>query len=366
MPSLMHMCLTKVARIVYTDPVVWNVEAEFNTPLYCLPHEKWESTIKQFLTTHYVAIGTIQRQIISLMKPTSYQISKWRNDHVDILGSSVFKPIKFRWKNVGTIDRYETARVLVKCTNFNISQRFVLACNYWIEEAVHDLWKEMPRFERDAILEETEGELPCIRIARLWVQWSRRGFRFEDPEGFVHDLLPECFDDAHLVCSILPKLPYEHALELFIDTMKNEPNKQDLRACLSKLNENQIEEVFEMEPFYALRIVLDWPLQDQFMERLDWDDLAESNFLGLLHVIICQKIVPEWRDYDYVGLLREFWEASPQDYKEYVEEDEFYPLVIKIITEGCPKPVPKEYLWHAPLNFHRNSKLCLKDMDCYD
>ncbi|GFQ97947.1 uncharacterized protein TNCT_710341 [Trichonephila clavata] len=80
--------------------------------------------------------------------------------------------------------------------------------------------------------------------------------------------------------------------------------------------------------------------------------LPNNSFLQLIHIIICQKILPGWRDFDYVNLLRRFWRESPERCKEHVRRDRIFEI-LTLILEGeefrmpLRSGVPQSYLTHA-------------------
>ncbi|GFT97362.1 uncharacterized protein TNCV_243781 [Trichonephila clavipes] len=101
------------------------------------------------------------------------------------------------------------------------------------------------------------------------------------------------------------------------------------------------------------------------METLSvvWDVLPEKDFVFLLHVIICQKILMGWRDFNYVDLLRRVWDESPVRFKGYVQETNLFRVLTEILTNRFSQnSIPERLLLHHE-DVMRNAEICNKITD---
>ncbi|GFY38441.1 uncharacterized protein TNIN_352191 [Trichonephila inaurata madagascariensis] len=99
-----------------------------------------------------------------------------------------------------------------------------------------------------------------------------------------------------------------------IDAVFESTNEMHIgRFCLSRMSADHREQLLTRFPAKVLSIYLFWPYHNFFLDAANkvWDRLPEDHFVCLLHIIICQKIAALWKDFDYVDLLRQFWQKAP-------------------------------------------------------
>ncbi|GFQ95946.1 uncharacterized protein TNCT_710591 [Trichonephila clavata] len=96
------------------------------------------------------------------------------------------------------------------------------------------------------------------------------------------------------------------------------------------------EQLLTRFPSKVLTIYLFWPYHRFFLEAANkvWDCLPEHHFIFLIHIIIYQKIVALWKDFDYVYLLRQFWQRSPDHLKQCVESTDIWEMLMEIVNPG--------------------------------
>ncbi|GFX89968.1 uncharacterized protein TNCV_886661 [Trichonephila clavipes] len=93
-------------------------------------------------------------------------------------------------------------------------------------------------------------------------------------------------------------------------------------------------------------------LQRKYAASTVQSALSNRSFLCLIHILICQKILPGRRDREYVDLLTKFWQKSPTRCKEYVKDDDIFEI-LTIVLEGegfhthLRSGVPQRYLIHG-------------------
>ncbi|GFV54205.1 uncharacterized protein TNCV_1496821 [Trichonephila clavipes] len=102
-------------------------------------------------------------------------------------------------------------------------------------------------------------------------------------------------------------------------------------------------------PLKILRVYLLWPCHHFFLDAVNnvWDQLQGRHFIRLLHIIICQKIVELWKDFDYVNLLRQLWHRSPDHLKRSIEGTDIFEILMEILKNGFnPKDAPGNFFLH--------------------
>ncbi|GFT71718.1 hypothetical protein NPIL_152511 [Nephila pilipes] len=84
---------------------------------------------------------------------------------------------------------------------------------------------------------------------------------------------------------------------------------------------------------------------DQGLE--DPDALTKYYLPGILHIILCEKIMPRGLDLDFVELLQELWSLIPNESKEFVKRCDIYEPIALIVDNGrSVLPTLKKYLYH--------------------
>ncbi|GFQ77334.1 uncharacterized protein TNCT_364411 [Trichonephila clavata] len=163
---------------------------------------------------------------------------------------------------------------------------------------------------------------------------------------------------------VFDHLPFEKRLELETESVKF-AHMPLVRHCLSRMDEQRRLQMLQQYPYQVLRIYLFWPCQALFTDAaaIVKDSLPNRSFLKLIHTVICQKILPGWRDCDYVDLLRRFWREGAEHCKEYVKGDGIFEI-LTVILEGkgfrthLRSGVPRRYLTHAG-TLTENTRRCI-------
>ncbi|GIY23284.1 uncharacterized protein CEXT_620551 [Caerostris extrusa] len=260
------------------------------------------------------------------------EIMMWGFDHCEIV-SGHFSSVKlwpdFQWKQQGRIDYLETAKALIQNENICPTERFILACNYCLEDDVHALWNKIPRDLQNRI-----ALANLSPIIQLWIGWIMRGERLDWSQ-----VVPACRRARSTFGATYKPV----GLRMFAQHLTPEDTRQcvilsierrvmhydDLYYFFKKMSTEEQIKLMEDHAFRVMKSFLHWPLQNFFMRMIDsiWIFLSEEQFRDMLHVIICQVILKGWRDFDYLMLLEVFWNKSPPAYKRFVEKDPVYKLV---------------------------------------
>ncbi|GFS76903.1 uncharacterized protein NPIL_103821 [Nephila pilipes] len=140
-PSLKDIVAAKIAITLYNDCEILHLFKE--TKLYLSPEEDRKVMIKKKWPDDIYPLP-LQQKIMSFMKPISYEVEMWKEQHETFTGNHVDQRItsEFHWKTDGTIDRLKTASSLIQSDVLQVRHRFRLACNYWTEESVLSIWEQ--------------------------------------------------------------------------------------------------------------------------------------------------------------------------------------------------------------------------------
>ncbi|GFS45112.1 uncharacterized protein TNIN_13041 [Trichonephila inaurata madagascariensis] len=352
MPSLQHIALVKIAVDLHREPEIRILETELNKRLYQLPGIVWEDIIRRKYPTSDCP-SNLQDGIVAMMRPISLEISDWIESHGAISYSDYLSGLTFF--PIGTINRMETFKVLAKDEKIKIEERFWMACHYCVSKEISIFWNKLSESDQMRICErysnDNSGKLN-VEFVKRWIKWlqgsSRRipdflpAFRGQLTPLTLHKYAPEIRD--LLISTLFQDIKQTVSTRSFVL-----PLEVRLRTDLPL-----------SFPYAFLRSCLFWPFQRFFMESLNvaWDVLSEDDFVFLLHVIICQKILMDWRDFHYINLLRRVWHESPVRYKGYVQETDMFKVLTEIINDGCPQnSIPKRLLLHHE-DVVRNAEIC--------
>ncbi|GFU07816.1 uncharacterized protein NPIL_378311 [Nephila pilipes] len=363
-PTLRHITLAKIAVVVYTDREIRNLEKELQKPLHLLPGQSWESIIKEKLPA-FVFPLVLQNEIVALMRAISFEVQQWMDDHHGILFTDDENFIRFCWNSNGTIDRLGTADFLIKSEHLSFEKRFSLACQYWPGTCILAFWRAMPRCAQTCILQKYADECSIDTIhkanVKLWITWLKEGCSCHNINCNYKCILQSFhWTKVTIHSRLLQNLFRTHRDILVTGIIKYCRSTVFVRSCLVKIDASVRKEILNSYPYQVLRIFLFWPFQDLFIDAANgvWEKLSEKLFACLLHIIICQKITLEWRDYNYVHLLRRFWHESPAGYKKYVQKTNIFLILTEFIQRGyLQNSIPGRFLLHDR-DALRNAELC--------
>ncbi|GFT16009.1 uncharacterized protein NPIL_378521 [Nephila pilipes] len=341
--SLEHLALIKIAVDIYNDPEIRSFENE-SYSITSMPMEKLEPLVKKKMLNLDI-FPRLQKRIIGLMRPISYEITTWLQDHHDVLEIKTLEPsIEFSWQSNGTINRLKTAKNIMRSEDFSVLMRFRMACIYWSEEDARRLWKDLHPSDRSYIPDTYLCEQRPI-WDNIMIDWtSYLESDLDDWTQFFHAPLSiYCREGATLQGLLFQHLTPQERMLVFKEVMAESPVYKK-RFCLSQMTANEREEIFAKEPFQVLRTFLNWPLQLKFLDVVEsiMMQLTKQHFYCLLHEIISEKIKIQWNDYDYVELLQKLWERSPGHFKQYVAQKEFFKFLMKALHHDYSVPFLEE------------------------
>ncbi|GBM80725.1 hypothetical protein AVEN_115842-1 [Araneus ventricosus] len=320
-PTLKHMAMAKVTTAVCEHPDIYP---------YTLRNFRFDQSEeeKQFCEKAEKILPlakTLQPLALIWVKTLCLEIISWRTRHYKILYSAVDNLIKFCWRSDGSIDSSKTAEALVRNENFYYIHRFNLACCYFLEKDIQDLWMRIPKNEKYFSFSHL---FHAREIIEFWLPWVESGGSAELLD-ILKSSISDLPDDVFLVeltiaevClrRFVEKLPRDKRLEWLKKITKHRLLTRDLAHFLvsGQLRNQQIA-VFTEDASVVLSSFLSWPLQIMFIDVAGhlWDHLSVENFLTVL-IDICNKINDGQKDFDYSELLNEFWTISPLPHREFV------------------------------------------------
>ncbi|GFS83545.1 uncharacterized protein NPIL_686341 [Nephila pilipes] len=360
-PSLENIAAVSVAVILYND---YEIQQSLKETLYRFsPDEQWKNVMREKMPNHIVSIPA-QQKIMSFLKPINYEAEKWKWHHRKLIGQDIDWRItsKLLWKTDGTIARFETANFFIRSDILDIRNRFKLACSYWKKESVIAIWKKMPEslcrdfsetYSRDDGFEGTDWNV------KIWIRW----YTEEYTKNSRKEICLSSYDwNAVSLQGELPlKSTPEERLEIIRRILEWECDLHTARFCVLFLKADQRLEVLKTYPYQVLKSYLLSPCQSLFIEKANYvrNDLSEAHFICLLHIIYCQRVVPDWEDSDYVELLQEFWSIIPNYHKESVKREDIYRAIELIVANGRSiLSTENQFLFHSQQNVELNVTKC--------
>ncbi|GFU87478.1 uncharacterized protein TNCV_2446121 [Trichonephila clavipes] len=305
-------------------------------PLCILHSKKWEKLVKKKVSTYPIS-ANLQEKVADMVRHVNSEVEKWFLDHSPITCRTIDMRNIFIWKSNGSIDRVKTAEVLVQVERLNISKRFIVASFYCLEGDVISLWNKMTEKEKRRCC-----DISSSLVVRIWIKWLQDGEQINWRRLAWSSVL----NPLGVRCFFLKLRPNSKkswlAASLRLRTLQND----DLLFCLSHLDRKRRSKVFEKCASQVLESFLEWPFQSSFLKMSDymWNFLKEEEFRNLLHLILYQKVLVRFGNFDYLQLLKEFWEQSPPEYKEYALKNSLSTPLSSIIRHKCSKSVLKKEL----------------------
>ncbi|GFQ69264.1 uncharacterized protein TNCT_198651 [Trichonephila clavata] len=353
MLTLKELTLVKLAAGFFKD-------CDIRRNIFCSKDEIWNEVIKERISAFGIPLK-LQEDIIALLKPIELEIIYWMEDHIGIFTDAQEFLLDFSFNPDGTVNRVKTADFLIHSKWLDVQTRFVLACQYWSSWDVRTFFRKLRKCDSKKIRKKYSTANENLNEHEKSVaQWL-----FCYRNRHIKQCRGRCYQHCiwtyvSLQSRLLDHLLQEERLSLLEDEFENTDWIHVQRFCLLRMSEDHREVLLKRFPLKVLRIFLFWPCQRFFLDAANevWDHLLGNHFTCLLHIIICQKILELWKDFDYVNLLREFWHKSPDHLKQYVERTDIFEILMKIYKNGFhPKNVPGNFFLHIG-KFNNNALLC--------
>ncbi|KAF8792018.1 uncharacterized protein LOC129968447 isoform X2 [Argiope bruennichi] len=231
----------------------------------------------------------------------------------------------FRWESTGIVDEKKTIEILVCDESLDLHFRFVLACYFCLEDHVTFLWGRMPEITK---LDNRAYTCTSLPLVSFWLKWLDREINQDSIDAIYNSFFKNSsFDgilkNTTLLSYIVGKI-YPNQRKIFLRdvALQNWEQSKITRFCLFRVDEEQQCVIFQDNPREVLISFLDWPWQKHFMglAHFLYNDLQERDYFFVMWEF-WGKIVCHWYDYDYVALLMEFWNHSPEDLKEFIRNE---------------------------------------------
>lgn len=126
-------------------------ETKIRELMYSGELDKWQQLVREKLPANVIPI-TLQDEIISLMTSMEREVPNWLEDHREFFPYEYLLHFKFSWNSDGTVDRKNTANLLILSKWLDVQRRFVLAGQYWPSEDFFRFFNSLPDSERRGIL----------------------------------------------------------------------------------------------------------------------------------------------------------------------------------------------------------------------
>ncbi|GFS90378.1 uncharacterized protein TNCV_4096191 [Trichonephila clavipes] len=333
------MCLVTIVTRFYN-------EYELKRLMYCCDEDAREQVIREKL---HIPVKN-QNEVVALMKPVEFEIFNWITDHRGIFTVEQEWSLQFCWDLDGTINRTKTADSMIHSDCLDEKTRFVLACQYLSCRNVLSFFKDMHPSTTKLVVDE------------YLMENGNRNNHEKNVETLIakRTSRPFLWTSVSLQSGLLDNEPAEYRESLLEHVFENTYKVHIARYCLPRLSADQREELLTLHPLKILRIYLYRPYQKLFLDMANivCQYLSGNQFHYLLHIIICQKIIALWKDFDYVNLLREFWQNSPDYLKKIVDGTEILEIMKEILNNRFPaNKVPRYFLLHE-IDVYENAIAC--------
>ncbi|GFR23593.1 uncharacterized protein TNCT_574171 [Trichonephila clavata] len=312
--------------------------------------DTWKEIIRSIISTCNIPL-TLQVEIIDLLKPFALEIHNWMVDHKRIFTKKQAKSIQFCFHADGTVNRIKTADTLIHSKWLDDTTQFVLACQYWCCWDVLTFFNNLSESTRKQIRNTYTTENENLNKHEVnvvqWLHLFKEGRCFSEPQSRSLFYIHYDWTDVTLQSRRLDYLSEESRNSLLKRKFEDSDKEHVGRFCLSRMSAHDREQLLKLFPLKVLRIYLFRPNHHFFMDAANkvWDQLSGQDFARLLHIIICQKIIGLWTDFDYVGLLRQFWHRSPDHLKQYMEGTFIFEILNIIVKNRFSlKDVPRLFL----------------------
>ncbi|GFY73675.1 uncharacterized protein TNIN_429161 [Trichonephila inaurata madagascariensis] len=364
--TLRQMAAIKIATYFFNVPEILDIKQKHQSYLYILPDEEWEHVIKQKLPPPNCPTALLNYVTVAV-RALSVEVYHWVMDHLKITSSEcrTLPVLPLAWKSDGTINRIRTAENIIKSEVFDIETRFAFACNYWCWHDIQEFSKKISADEYKVLTLKYMDQSSTSTDVQMVVRF----FEFIIDTTLRHSCqlwsLESKWTSITMFNRVFDHLPIEKKLALESASVQTSHIPLG-RHFLTRMDVQRRLQILQQYPYQVLRILLYWPLQSSFKDYASTvkETLSDRSFLQLIHIIICQKILPGWRDFDYVDLLRTFWWESPTHCKEYVRDDAIFEI-LTLILEGrgfrthLRSGISQRYLTHGG-NLIENTIRCLR------
>ncbi|GFU35310.1 uncharacterized protein NPIL_288811 [Nephila pilipes] len=259
----------------------------------------------------------IENRLVHIVLELGLEIKIWFSSRLKrILKYRIHFDVRnvLSWRSIGIIDRFETARNLIRNENSQRGPRLYVACKYYFEEDAQRLFRNLSPYDRQVIRRKWVRSVSMrhwyralLNRTRLdWAQISSNltdEFFLRNREGIPYYFTKLRGREIRYMC-IATCLEFRLLRPFDVYFCLHQINADEFNDVITRLTKDQILQVFDS--------FLYWPLQSKFLDvvnsfkaRLD-EDVFLPLIAGLLSKLECGQ-----EDYDYANILKIFWKEFP-------------------------------------------------------
>ncbi|GFW02204.1 uncharacterized protein TNCV_4989171 [Trichonephila clavipes] len=331
MLTLKEICLVKVAAEFINNADARGIINDYR-------EEIWKKAMRDDVSLLDIPMSLLEG-IIALLKPMKLDVDYWIRDHNGIFTTEQECCLEFYFNEDGTVNRIKTADSLIYSECLSVTTRFVLACQYLSRRDILTFFKNLHEAERNEILQEYSKENKTLNQHEekvvQWITHYKAGCISEsEPSGCSSYRYN--WTDVSVQSRLLDDLSKEDCNILLSAVFESTKKMHVGRFCLSRMSADHREQLLTRFPARVLSIYLFRPYHNFFLDAADkvLDLLPEEDFEYLLHIIIYRKIGTLCKDFDYVQLLRQFWQRSPDRLKQGVEGSYVSETLMEVLKHG--------------------------------
>ncbi|GFU35304.1 uncharacterized protein NPIL_288781 [Nephila pilipes] len=306
-----------------------------------------DSTNSTKLQIHLPLPTNIQNRLVHIVSELGLGIKIW-------FCSRMKRILKYRinfdvrnvlsWRSIGIIDRFETARNLIRNENSQRRPRLYVACKYYFEEDAQRLYRKMSSNDQQVIRRKWERSVSMRHWYRALenretLDWAQISRNITNYEFFLrnYDGIPYYFTklqgrDIRYNC-IATCLGFKLLRPFDVYFCLHEFQADEINNVLMRLTKYQMLQVFDS--------FLHWPLQSVFLDVVNsfkarlYEEIFHHLIARLLHKLGCGR-----EDYEYANILKIFWEELPSYHSSFDKKQDTLKRV--------------NYVLNAPLPFESN------------
>ncbi|GFU15421.1 uncharacterized protein NPIL_611171 [Nephila pilipes] len=295
------------------------------------PFKTWTELVEKKVSS-FLLPRKLHPELLDVIRLVSLEIDKWTKEHSLILKKFTeftrAAQCYFQWNSRGIIDRIKTARTLIRNASLPFEERNILALHYGLMD--------------DLLAYRSKG-LTCGKIVDMLLPTMMRGageiwepftgesdFNYIAQRNFFNKSTPE--QKLECLKTVLSQgcMLYENFL-----------------FCLSQMGDDQREVIFKEYALKILMYFMDWPFQCQFLDaaRQLLPYFKRTDFQRVLYVILYERIMIGWKDFEYISLLKEFWSQSPTILKQQMETNSIYENLKFTLNYSGSNNFPREIVF---------------------
>ncbi|XP_055925800.1 uncharacterized protein LOC129957496 [Argiope bruennichi] len=338
--SLLDISQRRVAVLLCSDPLKYvhlaTVENELGETII-----EARDIVFKGLVDNLGIPQTMREPLVKIMTPIFLQTFKWLEFHEEYLktSSSRFKYREylkhFRWTHMGTINYRKTAESVIRDEKLPIDLRFMFACLYCLEEDIQDLWQKLSTRRQDEFLNKDPSKYKHQReIVVLWTCILKG--RVDKLDQLLKKVGRRYYTTIYQYAfEWFAVKAYETATRYFFEKLTRAEKRASLVrtatavakrdgnfvqayndvSCflLSHMNAEQLKKVLAAVPYGILRIFMEWPRQDAFVEvaTLLLPYLQEENY-KMMNFVLSRKFKLV---YNSLKLFKDIFLVSPRNFR---------------------------------------------------